>query len=531
MRKISFSLGQAAGVAINEVNADATTSTGSGGLSAFAGLGLFRRGPINRVIRVTSDTFESILGTPIHPRSGKAFEPYRHVQTAVLGGAGSIVRVIAPGMMIPAISLSVGTADDGVTPAVKATNTAYAAGTDPALLAGAFALLYVDDGDASANRTVSINADTQNPALYDLVLAEVGTDGSTTTLESLQISFDPDALNDMGETAYIVSTLTDNNSRLRVLLSDDALAQSLSAAIASTAVPFLGGNDGDFTQVETTDYTSALAVLKKSQASFTAILSLGCYDSATIVALEKYAADCRVDMFYDVKGAQTSDLAIKEGKDHNLGGEHMACRYYFPYSAKDTYSSMNVVYGISCDAFVAKAKGVALVNDVGGWHYSPAGTSRGVLNRTNIAILPNLDEIDPEAMVTGRLNCVATTKDGTVYIDDALTTYSKNNYLRFQHVSSLMNAIARDFYDLAADLKHEPDGITQKGLTDGMTDLLERYYAANALVTPRDSSQGKDPFTVSVVQLSGDIDEWQVTWSVCPTGVSRRIIGTPVLLR
>lgn len=529
MKKINFALGKASGTAIGEVDANSTSSSGAGGLSSFAGLVLSTRGPVNRVIRVTADNFESVLGTPLHPRSGQSFEPYRHVQTAVLGGAGYLVRVPATGMMVPAISLSVGVAADGKTSTIVATNSAFAAGSTPVLPDGAFALFYVDDGDASKDRTFSLEADSLTAGLYNLTLNQVASDGSITTLETQQVSFDTNATTDMGETAYATSALENNNSRLRVLLSNDALAKSLKAALSIKSLAFFGGTDGDFTKVTTADYSKALGVLIKSQANFTAILSLGCYDATTIIALQTLAANCRVDMFYDLKGAQTADAAIKEAKSHNLGGEHMACRYYFPYSAKDSYSGMSVVYGISCDAFVAKSKGIALVNDVGGYHYAPAGVSRASLNRTNIAVLPNLDEIDLEAMYDARINTVAISGDGTVFIDDSLTTYGKNNYLRFQHISSLMNAIGRNFYDIATELKHEPDGITQAGLTDAISDLLGRFYAAGALVTPRDTSQGKEPFVVSVTQL--DIDEWQVTWQVCPTGVSRRILGKPILMR
>ncbi|EOT9949260.1 phage tail protein, partial [Escherichia coli] len=212
-----------------------------------------------------------------------------------------------------------------------------------------------------------------------------------------------------------------------------------------------------------------------------------------------------------------------------FGGSHQPSRYYFPLSCRDTFTGMNVVYGISCDAFVAKAKGVALVPDVGGWHYAPAGISRAIIDRQNIARIPNIGAVDREAFVLARINPVSVAADGSVYIDDSLTTYSKNNYLRFQHVSSLMNAIARNFYDVAQAIKHEPDGITKETLMKAMTELLDRYVAAGALVTPRDKSQGEDPYVVQVVQK--DIDLWEVSWSVCPTGTARRIVGKPILMR
>ena len=169
------------------------------------------------------------------------------------------------------------------------------------------------------------------------------------------------------------------------------------------------------------------------------------------------------------------------------------------------------------------------MSDVGGWHYAPAGLSRAIIDRQNITRLSGIGTIDREAYVTARINPVSVAADGSVYIDDSLTTYSKNNYLRFQHVSSLMNAIARNFYEVAQAIKHEPDGVTQESLTNALTDLLDRFYAAGALVTPRDESQGSDPYVVKVTQK--DIDLWEVEWSVCPTGTARRILGKPILMR
>lgn len=64
--------------------------------------------------------------------------------------------------------------------------------------------------------------------------------------------------------------------------------------------------------------------------------------------------------------------------------------------------------------------------------------------------------------------------------------------------------------------KHQPDGLTYTTLMDGMKDLLERFYAAGALVTPRDPLQGTEPFTLTLVQK--DIDLWELEWAVCPTG-------------
>lgn len=528
MKNIPFAVGQAAGVAIMEVNADATTSTTSGGLSVFAGLVVSRRGKPGEVLRVTADNYLSVLGAPFHPRQGAIFEPLRHVERATKGGDGYVVRVTAPGMKIPAISLKLDT-ETGV---FTATGSNMSVGATPVLPDGADALIYIDDGDASLNRSLNLYPDETAPGMFILELQETDTADTVTILESHQISFDVEARSDLGTPAFLATALENGSTRLRALVADDAqetITSSKVAPVAINAVPFVGGSDGDLSALTAEDYTKALSVLKKSMVTFTAVLSLGCYDPTVIAALDQFSQDVRVDMFYDLRGAQSDVQAITEAKSHGLGGSHQPARYHFPFSCRDVFTGANVVFGISCDAFVAKAKGVALVPDIGGWHYSPAGTSRGVISRQNIKPLPNLGEIDREAFTTARINTVAMNAAGDLYIDDALTTYTKNNYLRLQHVSSLMNAIARGFYEVAEAAKHEPDGVTATVLTEGMTDLLERFVAAEALVKPRDSSQGEQPFVLTLTQK--DIDLWELEWAVCPTGSSRRIVGKPMLLR
>lgn len=526
MNKIPFAVGNAAGIAIMGVNADATLSTTSGGLSVFAGLVVSRRGKPGQVLSVNADNYLAVLGDAIHPRQGAIFEPLRHVDRATQGGNGYVVRVTAPGMKIPAISLKL----ESATGKITATATTFNVGATPELPEDADAMIYIDDGDASKNRAINLYQDETSTGLFMLELQETDTAGTVSVLESHQFSFDVDARTDMGTPAFLSTALENGSTRLRALVSDEAQENFLQKTPEPlTAVPFVGGSDGDLSALTAQDYLKALSVLKRSMVTFTAVLSLGCYDSTVIAALDQFAQDVRVDMFYDIHGAQTDAAAITEAESHGLGGTHQPARYHFPFSSRDKFTGTDVVFGISCDAFIAKAKGVALVSDIGGWHYSPAGTSRGIINRQNIKPIPNLGEIDREAFVKARINTVSMNESGDLYIDDALTTYTKNNYLRFQHISSVTNAIARGFYQVAEAAKHEPDGVTRTVLIEGMTALLERYVAAGALVTPRDSSQGEEPFVLTLTQK--DIDLWELEWAVCITGTSRRIVGKPMLLR
>lgn len=410
---------------------------------------------------------------------------------------------------------------------VVVVSSAFNVGDDVTLGGNDILAIYVDDGDASLNRKIDIQPHPDMENYWVLVLKEVSLDGSEKILESVAFALSPDASDDMGLPAYLPIKLQNNKSRLRALAAKEADFPVGYMGFKDQSL--LGGSDGDMDSLLPTDYYDALNTLASSMVNYTAVLGLGIYDPNVLHRLAEHALDVRVDMFCDIKPSLNPLDAIAAAANQNFGGFYNVCRYHFPYSSKDPITGAQVVYGLSGDAFTAKAKGVQLVADVGGWHYSPAGYSRGMLNRTEITPLPGAAGIDREAYVAARINPVAVGSDGSVMIDDALTTWAKNNYLRFQHVPSILNAIARMAYDVAQQLKHEPDGVTRAGLTRDLTALLERFVAAEALVKPRDPSQGENPFVVEVTQ--GEFDFWNVRIYVCPTGVARRIAIEPILFR
>lgn len=531
MNKIPFSVGQASNVAVMEPNADATLTTATGGASVFAGVGIFKRGKPNTVLSVTSENYQKILGDAIHPHYGQCFEPFRHVYQALNGGNGYVVRVATEGMKIPLLSLVAGgsaepkDASGENKPSLVASNISV--GTDVEVPENGIFTIYVDDGDASTNRTLSLVKDKDSEGLYSLILKEVNALGESTTLETIQVAFSPEATDDMNQPAYLPIALENNSTRLAASMGDISQLPANYEGFVDQA--FLGGSDGDMTKVTSASYQKAIKALAGSKVDYTAVLSLGCYDPTALTELAKLAKDVRVDMFCDLLPASMPDKAIEDAAAQGFGSYAHICRYHFPYSCRDAFTGAKVVYGLSGDAFTAKAKGVATVADVGGYHLSPAGQSRGVLIRQNIKPLPAAAEIDLELYVTAGINTVACTKDGSVVIDDAITTYTKKNYLRFQHVNSTLNAIARSFYDIAQALKHEPDGITQRGLERELPKLLDRYVASEALVSPSDTAKyGTAAYTVTVGK--DEYDLWRIMYSVCITGVGRRIVAQPVLI-
>ncbi|CDM92258.1 hypothetical protein [Xenorhabdus bovienii] len=525
MNKIPFSIGQAPDVAIMPPNADATFTNATGNSSVFAGVVVAKRGKPNTVQLVTPDTLQKVLGDPIHPHSGDHFEPYRHVYQALNGGNGYVVRVETEGMKIPMFHMLHYSQYEDKPPTLYATNTPV---SDITAHPNSYFSIYVNDGDASTNRTLSLIPDKDRDGMYSLILKQVDNLGNKSTLDTIQVSFDPEATDDMGQPAFLPIALENNTHRLRAIMGGSHITKQRKNFDGFEDQFFIGGSDGNMSSITNKAYSKAINALSASMVNYTAILSLGCYNLTALSELAKLANKVRVDMFCDLPPAATPSKAIEEAKTQGFGDYAHICRYHLPYSCRDAFSGAQVVYGLSGDAFTAKAKGVAMVSDVGGYHLSPAGQSRGVLLRQNIKPLPAMADIDHELYAAHGINTVGYASDGSVMIDDALTTYAKKNYFRFQHVNSIFNAIARLVYDIGNALKHEPDGITRRGLEREIPRLLDRFVASEALVSPRDATDGTAPYVVTVTQ--SEFDMWHVRYAVCPTGVSRRIVAEPVLI-
>ncbi|HAV1601606.1 TPA: hypothetical protein JG832_002497 [Enterobacter hormaechei subsp. xiangfangensis] len=387
--------------------------------------------------------------------------------------------------------------------------------------------IYIDDGDDSVDRVISIKQKEGDLTMWTLTLDQIDSLGGRKPLESWDFSLVHDAVDDMGKPAYLPVVLENNDSRMRAVVNFGAELPASWTGL--TDGEFTGGYAGDYSKITADDYSKGLEVLGNSMVEYTAVLSLGCYDGPTLMALANHARDVRVDYFFDVPSTISPSQAIVLASGQGFGSMESACRYYFPYQCDDPFNSGKIAFGLSCDAFVAKSRGVAMFPSVGGWHLSPAGAARGVVARTGIKPLPAAAKIDHEAFVPARINSVGIASGGSVIIDDALTCWLKDDYQKYQHVSSLMNALARGIYSIGQALKHEPDGVTRSGLEREIPRLLRQYVATGALVVPRNPDvDGTEPFIVQVEQTNFDL--WTITYSVCPTGVGRRIVGMPVLI-
>ncbi|ELT4224906.1 hypothetical protein R8196_005619, partial [Escherichia coli] len=101
---IQQSLGNASGVAVSPINADATLSTGVAlNSSLWAGIGVFARGKPFTVLAVTESNYKDVLGEPLKPSSGSQFEPIRHVYEAIQQTSGYVVRAVPDDAKFPII--------------------------------------------------------------------------------------------------------------------------------------------------------------------------------------------------------------------------------------------------------------------------------------------------------------------------------------------------------------------------------------------------------------------------------------------
>ena len=519
---IPFTISQVASVTVAAVNASgATTNASGGGDFRFGGVVLSESGEPNKVYAINGDNYTKILGNALHPTKGAAAMSMRYVAEAVAVGQGYVVPVVGSDAKRPVIGIKA-PAVDGDDHIAVARVVSFEG--EVSVEADELLVIYPTDGDVT-QRTVSILPIADKAGYFELTLTKVFANGTENEQIKTEVSFDPEAKTEFGQSAFI-SDVLEGSGLINVVLANDFEGDDFTSL---ASVQFAGGTRGDLNALQPSDYQKAITALRNSHNEYQAILPFGVVEPATIKLLQGIARDRRIDAFFDVPPTLSHEAAI-EWMNTSAFDSVESCFYHFPYKATDLFfTGAKAVWGISSIAYGAKLKGVQSVSaTVGGYHLSPAGSERGVITRGGVEPLPNLGEPDYEAMVTARINKL-NTDDGTLIIDDALTASNTNTYLKFQHVVSLFNSISRRFYKAAKKLKHQPDGITFDALDDLLRQIGQQYDAVGAFSKPRDEQDGDKPFLWKVEQV--DIDLWQVTWYACPTGTSRRIAGVPVVLK
>jgi hypothetical protein len=337
----------------------------------------------------------------------------------------------------------------------------------------------------------------------------------------------------MGRPAFIETVLENNSDRFRCDMDTDVAWADLKAALASAtgmaaAETFTGGTAGG--EPVTQDWEDAWDLFRNENVAADLMFAAGNLDTDVLANCIEIAELRHNFFFFDASPAIKHDAAITWLVAAGLESRLAAC-YYGPFSAKDKYYGGKTVWGVSGELAAAAARGNAIfTGSVPGIHYAPAGVKRAKLQRTGITPLYPDDILDRDALYTARINPVIASSNGGAVVDDCLSLYYKSNYSRFIWVNRILNYIDHRFVEAAAAAKFEPDGLTYDILYRLTKAILDDLVTSGALVTPRDpDTDGTEPYILTVEQL--EIDLWQVTWEICPTGAARRIAGQPVLIK
>jgi hypothetical protein len=520
MINFSRQLSNVSAVVLASTNANATVETPSSGSAVFVACVVANKGRPGVPLLVDKNNWQQVLGKPMHMREGIHAEGLRHIHEAVQGGAGYVVRVMPTDALAPVLTVG-GNGPNTITPSTAS----YSA---PLVVGGSdiFAVKLID-GDNQLVRSLSITpADVAayGANFFSLKLLETGKDGAEYALEEHIVSFSLEAVGVDGHSAFIEDKITASSSRMQ--LKANVANLNKFASIAKTA--FAGGTSGTNTLVDAPAYQAAIDVLRNSMVRWTHVLAAGCYIDAALQALKQLANDSVSELLFDIEPNISYSAAITRQSALAISSEFAVC-YHIPYSYPEPFYGTRVNVGLSGFAFAAKAAGVANNPSVGGWHYSPAGETRGTIPRSGLMINANAGTPDYELMYKSRINKLGLNGAGSLMIDDALTCRSKEDYLRFEWIVATDAAIGRLFIDLANTLKHEPEGLTIEGLTRGMQRILSAFVAAGALVTPQDPADGTEPWKLVVEKVSADL--FSVRWDICIAGSARRITGQSRLIK
>jgi hypothetical protein len=482
------------------------------------------KGQPGKVLKVYDLNWEDVLGKPLSKKAGTHMEGLRQLADAARDcNYVNVVRVVASDAKFP--SIAVVSADGAATGAGNSFGTALVCGDGVALV------VWVIDGDASANRSVKVSDIDATKKRFTLTFYDKDENGDTFVLESYIVGTGETDKDDMGLPAFIETILENNSDRFRCDYDTEVPWETFAMAAAedlTTGVPFTGGTAGG--EPTPSDWTDAWNLFKNETVSANLLFAAGNQDTDVLANCIKIAEVRHSSFIFDAPPALKHDAAIAWVKAAGLESRQAAC-YHAPLSASDKYYGGKTVWGVSGEVAAACARGDAIMTgSVPGIHYAPAGEKRAKLKRTGIALLFPDDILDRDALYDARLNPVIVSPNGGAVVDDCLSLHYKSNYSRFVWVNRILNYIDHRFVEAAACAKFEPDGLTYEILHRLTKEILDDLVISGALVPPRDpSSDGTEPYILTVKQL--EIDLWQVTWEICPTGAARRIAGQPKMIK
>ncbi len=505
----------AAKIVVLKPIADNTVSVGGSAAAICATVVVSSKGLPGRPLYVTGDSVESVLGKPQPMANGTNAEGMRHLNDALSECQyGYVVRTVGADARFPSITLPVSGAP------IK---SAHAYGTDIDVGSGNWLSIYPKDGSPSTDRRVSItDIDTGNSRFT--LLVEEKQDGEWVELEKHEeLGAKHEDLSDMGLPAYAPVVLESYSEYVNCEIDSDV---DFSALAEVEATLFEGGTNGSDPSID--EIKSAWDVLKHANYDFNLAFAAGQYDPTVLHHINDICEDLMVQFRFDAPPHYTEEQVATWLVDLGMGNSYQARCLHYPYKANDAWYGGKSVWGVSGAAVAAKARGYANTTahaDTPGVHFTDAGSSRGYIDRSGIEPLHTTGFTADEDKVEVKSNKRIVARYSPVYrgreIGDGLTTYAKNNYLRFEWVVAVHNYLMHQVLDGLRSIKFEPDGLTRAGITRIANEECQKLVQSGALVAPRDSdTDGFEPYKVEIEQ--SEIDLWKVTLHICPTGAFRR---------
>jgi hypothetical protein len=452
----------------------------------------------------------------------------------VLDGVVTGIEVTAPGTgytSAPTITID-GDGTGAVAEAIldsEVTASSSAFGTS--LVAGEteVMVLWVSDGDKSANRTLAISLDDDKQRAV-ITLNDLDDNGDAYIVETHTVGVGVNDTDDMGQNAFIETVLERDSNCLGCDFNESLTWAQFSAAVAAgfaESASFSGGSDGE--APETADWTAAWDLFRNESVPCDLMFAAGNSDSDVWANCVEIAEFRHCSFLFDIGPSMKYDVAITTLTAAGLDSRQAKC-YYAPFAANDEFYGGKTVWGVSGEMAAAHARGDQnFTGGVPGIHYAAAGEKRARLQRTGVVQLYPDDILDRDALYLARINPIIVSYSGGAVCDDDLALYHQENYSRFGWVNRILNYIDHRFLQAAGAAKFEPDGLTYNILHRLTKEIMDDLVTSGALVKPRDVSYGDQPYIIEIEQL--EIDLWQVTWKVCPTGAARRISGQPWLIK
>jgi len=499
----------APGIIVRPPLADATLTVDGGTAAISATVVVANKGWPFKIHTVNKQRIEPVFGKPLHSSKSDS-EGLRHMHDAAkecLYIRG--VRVTAADAAYPVVQLD-------KTPANPAVTSALTFDTEVVLGAANWIAFYPIDGETSANRRVSISNVDLTANRFDLEFQEEVAVGVWQAIpnESYTVGLGFDDVDDMGAPAYVESVLKDGSARFNCVVAPDATMSMVSTA----QVAFVGGTNGGVPT--TADWIKAWDMFRNEDVEFDNAFMAGNYGT-TVIANAENACKTRLgQFFYDIPPYLNETSAITWIQSLNLDS-YFSIGSHYPYLANDGFFGGKSLWGTSGSMAAGKAfcyKQPTGHGAVRGAHISPAGQKYGRIDRRGIEPKFNSGFATKIDLVANR---IVWAEKGQ-YFGDCLTSWKRNNDLRFEHVTSTLLDIQKEFVVAAKIAQFEPG----KAATDIMERLgkqiCDRRVTAGALVEPRDPNwNGEAPYKIVVTELSMDLYEAKVVYA--NGGIARRI--------